>query len=61
MNSDPLLDEIRAFREEYAKRFNYDMRAIVRDLKEDAERKGLKLVSLDPRRLTQAEAVSKPN
>ena len=32
--SDPLVEEVRRARDAYAARFNYDLRAIVRDLKE---------------------------
>jgi hypothetical protein len=55
MSNDSVVEELRAAREEYAKRFNYDLRAIVQDLREQAQKKGLKLVSLPPRRLERAE------
>ncbi len=58
MYSDPVVDEVRAVREEYARRFNYDIRAIVRDMREEATRQGLKLVTLPPRRLPAAELTS---
>jgi len=32
--SDPIVDEVRRARDPYAARFNYDLRAIYRDLKE---------------------------
>lgn len=32
-NADPIVDEIRAVREAHAKKFGYDLKAIVRDLK----------------------------
>ena len=32
--SDPIVDEIRSIREAHAKKFNYDLEAIVEDLKE---------------------------
>jgi hypothetical protein len=50
MSKDPIVDEVRRIREEYAKRFNYDVRAICRDLKEKQEMSGRRLVSLRPRR-----------
>jgi hypothetical protein len=34
MSRDPLVEEVRAIREAYAKQFNYDLEAICRDLKE---------------------------
>lgn len=43
--SDPIVDEVRRVRDEYAARFNYDLRAIYRDLKEQEKRSGRKLVS----------------
>ena len=45
MTDDPILAEIRAFREEYARRFNYDLRAIVKDLRTRQEESGRKIVS----------------
>ena len=43
--SDPLVEEVRRARDAYAARFNYDLRAIVRDLKEQEKQGGRKLVS----------------
>jgi hypothetical protein len=43
--SDPILDEVRRARDAYAARFNYDLRAIFRDLKEKEKRSGRKVVS----------------
>jgi hypothetical protein len=43
--SDPIVDEVRRTRDAYAARFNYDLRAIFRDLKEQEKRSGRKLVS----------------
>jgi hypothetical protein len=43
--SDPIVDEVRRAREAYAARFNYDLRAIFRDLKEQEKRSGRKFVS----------------
>ncbi len=51
MAVDPIVAEVRAIREEYAKKFNYDVRALCRDLKEEEERSGRKTVSLVPKRL----------
>jgi hypothetical protein len=44
-DSDPIVDEIRRFREAHAARFNYDLRAIFNDIKEQEKRSGLKFVS----------------
>jgi hypothetical protein len=43
--SDPIVDEVRRVRETYAARFNYDLRAIYRDLKAQEKRSGRKVVS----------------
>jgi hypothetical protein len=43
--SDPIVDDVRRVRDAYAARFNYDLRAIYRDLKEQEKRSGRKFVS----------------
>jgi len=43
--SDPIVDEVRRARDAYAARFNYDLRAIYHDLKEQEKRSGRKVVS----------------
>jgi len=43
--SDPIVDEVRRARDAYAARFNYDLRAIFRDLKEKEKLSGRKIVS----------------
>jgi hypothetical protein len=53
MWEDPIVAEVRKARDEYAARFNYDLAAMVRDLKrqEAEERKrGRKVVSYPSRR-----------
>jgi len=45
MYQDPTVAEVRAIREAYAKRFNYDLDAICRDLKEQEKRSERKVVS----------------
>ena len=42
--SDPIVDEVRRARDAYAARFNYDLRAIFRDLKEQEKRSGRQIV-----------------
>ena len=51
MIPDPLVAEVRAIREAYAERFNYDLRAICRDLKEQEKRSNRRTVSLPPKRV----------
>ena len=49
MLRDPIVEEVRGHRDEYANRFNYDLRAICHDLKKQQERSGRKSVSLPPK------------
>ena len=42
--SDPIVEEVRRARDAYAARFNYDLRAIIRDLKEKEKRSGRTVV-----------------
>jgi hypothetical protein len=46
---DPIVEEVRREREEYAARFGHDLQAIFRDLKEQEKRSGRKLVSVAKR------------
>jgi hypothetical protein len=47
---DDLVLQVRKVREEYAKQFGYDLQAIHRDLKEQEQASGRRVVSLPPRR-----------
>lgn len=52
MWNDPIVEEVRRTREEYAARLNHDLDAIFRDLQdqqEQARREGWEVVSLPPR------------
>lgn len=53
--NDPIVDEVRSIRAAHAARFNYDLWAIYRDLKEQQERSGLKFVSFadEPKKAPQ--------
>jgi hypothetical protein len=42
--NDPIVDEVRQVRDAYAARFNYDLDAIFRDIKEREKKSGLKFV-----------------
>ena len=55
---DPILAEIRQIREAYAERFNYDVHAMLRDLKEQQIKSGRKTVSLPPKRIKPVEQVT---
>jgi hypothetical protein len=54
---DEVLLEVRKVREAYAKQFGYDLLAIHRDLKEQEQASGRRIVSLPPRRPQPAPAV----
>jgi hypothetical protein len=43
--NDPIVDEIRQVRDAHAARFNYDLDAIFRDIKEQETKSGLTFVS----------------
>lgn len=49
MQQDPILEEIHQVREEYTARFNYDLRAMYRDLKAREERGESIVVQRSPR------------
>lgn len=51
--SDPLLDEVRAIRDEYAKSLGYDFEAIVADLRSRQEQHPERVVSLPSKRVTK--------
>jgi len=50
MASDPIVEEIRLIRQEHAKRFNYDLHAIVADLRRREQQHPERLISLPPKR-----------
>ncbi len=50
MWKDPIVEEVRRYRDEYGARFNHDLEAICRDLREKQKASGHKVVALAPRR-----------
>ncbi len=50
MLNDPIIEEVRKARDEYAKQFNYNLDAICRDLMKKQEQSGKKVVSFPPKR-----------
>ena len=46
MQRDPIVEEIRRIKEAHAARYNYDIRAMCKDLREEQTRSGAKVVSL---------------
>jgi len=55
MWKDPIVEEVRKIREEHAKQFNYDLRAIVGNLRRQQEQSGRKYVRFEPRRPSEAK------
>jgi hypothetical protein len=46
VTKDPITDEVRKNRDEIAKRFNYDLKAIIADARKRQKGRGKKVVSL---------------
>ncbi len=55
MSKDPIVEEVRAIRDTYAKQFDYDTEAICRDLKKQETQMGSKFISLPPKRIEPAK------
>jgi len=49
MRNDPIVEEIRRVRQEYAKQFDYDVRAIADDLRRREQQHRDRLVSFPPK------------
>jgi hypothetical protein len=49
MKADPIIEEVRRIRQEYAQRFGYDLRAVAADLREREQRHPERLVSFPPK------------
>lgn len=50
MWNDPIVEEVRKVRNAHAKKFNYDLQAIVADLKKQQETSKRKFVTRSPRK-----------
>ena len=50
MNEDAIVHEVRSARDEYAKKFNYDLDEICKDLQEKQQQPGKHVVSFPPNR-----------
>ena len=57
---DPIVEEVRAIREAYAARFEYDLQAIYRDLKAQERQHEWQTVSFPPRTAKQVDRAVKP-
>ena len=55
---DPIVEEVRAIRDAYAKELGYDLQAIHRDLKKLQEETGRHAVSFPPKRPKVAKPIS---
>lgn len=58
MQPDPIVEQVRAAREAYARRFGFDLRAICRDLREQERSSGREVVSFPPRRPEPSQSVA---
>ena len=54
MISDPIVEEVRKAREEYARSFNYNLKAMFDDLQRRQRESGRTTVSYPPKRRTDA-------
>ena len=65
MNNDKIgedpLDEIRRVRDEHAKKFNYDIDAIIEDIQRFGKNKSLKTVTLPPKRIDESKKTGQRN
>jgi hypothetical protein len=50
MWNDEIVEEVRKARDEYAAKFNYDLEAIFKDIKQQEEKSHREVVSLPPRK-----------
>jgi len=60
MWQDPIVEEIRLCRQEYAARFNHNLKAICQDLRERQKASGRKVVALSPRPAPQLNTDGQP-
>ncbi len=51
---DPIVEEVRKIRETHARKFNYDLHAIFRDIKEREKTSGRKFIAFPPKRAENA-------
>ena len=57
---DPIVEEVRYYREAYSAQFNYNLKAICQDLRERQKKSGRKIVSLPPKRVQKRVSESQP-
>ena len=49
METDPIVEEIRRNRDDYARKFDYNIRAICHDIREKQRKSGRQVVKLQPK------------
>lgn len=54
--SDAIVEEVHATREHHARKFNFDMEAIVEDLRRRQEKSEREVVSFSPKRVGESRA-----
>ena len=59
MAQDPIIEEVRAIRDAFAKEHGYDVKAIVSALQREEAESGRQVVSLPPKRLLKKRAARK--
>lgn len=59
MYDDPIVAEIRRLRDEYAQRFDYNLDAICKDLREQQQRGDRRVVRRQPKRPSDRQATLK--
>jgi hypothetical protein len=57
---DPIVEEIRRLRHQYAARFGHDLKAICQDLRERQKKSGRNVVTLPPRPARQFKTDGQP-
>ena len=55
MYTDPVIDEIRKYRDQYAARFNYDIKAMLEDIWRRQKESGRQTVTRTPKRMAAAD------
>ncbi len=55
---DPIVDEVRKAREAHAKKFDFDLKAIVHDLRKHEQNGGREVVSFSPRPLEREQGAA---
>ncbi len=58
--NDPIVDEVRRIRDAYAARFNYDLDAIFRDIKEREKKSGLVFIHGVARQPVPSQTLQQP-